>query len=158
MPAEAWPGAALGSCSRPIAVSPSAAAVAPLSPGAVLGVLSSSGDPTLPDAARTIVRERRVRAVALAYGGAAEDATVAIAATCAGAALAAGSRAQRTPLDPIVVARVVAEHLATRGVTDPGRLPNVRGARSRAHSRCSCRRNETAVRAPTIDRDPLPVA
>ena len=98
----------------------SAAAIAPLSPGAVLGVLSASGDPTLPDAARTIVRERRVRALALAYGGAAESAMVAIAATVAGAALAAGARSQRTPLDPIVVARVVAEHLATRGVTDPG--------------------------------------
>ena len=98
----------------------SAAAVTPLSPGAVLGVLSAGGDPTLPDAARTLVRERRVRALALAYGGAAEDATIAIAATCAGAALAAGSRAQRTMIDAIFVARVVAEHLTSRGVTDPG--------------------------------------
>jgi pyruvate ferredoxin oxidoreductase alpha subunit len=98
----------------------SSAAVAPLAPGAVLGVLSAGGDPTLPDAARTIVRERRVRALALAYGGAAEDVNLAIAATCAGAALAVGSRAQKTLLDGIHVARVVAEHLATRGITDAG--------------------------------------
>ena len=98
----------------------SAATVAPLSPGAVLAVLSPGGEPNLPDAARTIVRERRVRALALSFGGGAEDVTMAIAATCAGAALAAGARVQRTPIDPIVVARVVSEHLATRGVTDPG--------------------------------------
>lgn len=95
-------------------------AVAPLAPGAVLGVLSSGGDPALPDAARTIVRERRVRALALAYGGAAEDVTTAIAATCAGAALAVGARAQKTMLEPLHVARAVAEHLTGRGVADPG--------------------------------------
>jgi pyruvate ferredoxin oxidoreductase alpha subunit len=98
----------------------SSAAVAPLSPGAVLAVLSAGGEPTLPDAARTMVRERRVRALALAYGGAAEDATVALAATCAGAALAVGARAQRSMIDAVHVARAVAEHLATRGVVDPG--------------------------------------
>lgn len=98
----------------------SSAAVAPLSPGAVLGVLSVGGDPTLPDAARTIVRERRVRALALAYGGAAEDVNVAVAATCAGAALAVGARAQRTMLDAVHVARSVAEHLVSRGVRDAG--------------------------------------
>lgn len=98
----------------------SSAAVAPLAPGAVLGVLSAGGDPTLPDAARTIVRERRVRALALAYGGAAEDVSVAVAATCAGAALAVGARAQRTLVDSVHVARAVAEHLASRGVADPG--------------------------------------
>jgi hypothetical protein len=98
----------------------SAAAVAPLSPGAVLGVLSAGGDPALPDAARTIVRERRVRALSLAYGGASEDSTVAIAATCAGAALAAGSRAQRVMVDDVLVARVVAEHFKAAGLADPG--------------------------------------
>jgi pyruvate-ferredoxin/flavodoxin oxidoreductase len=98
----------------------SSAAVAPLSPGAVLGVLSAGGDPTLPDAARTVVRERRVRALALAYGGAAEDVNVAIAATCAGAALAVGARAQRTMLDAVHVARSVAEHLTSRGFGDAG--------------------------------------
>lgn len=98
----------------------SAATVAPLSPGAVLGVLSAGGDPNLPDAARTIVRERRVRALGLGYGGGGEDTTMAIAATCAGAALAAGARALRTLVDPVVVARVVAEHLTARGVTEPG--------------------------------------
>lgn len=97
----------------------SSAAVAPLSPGAVLGVLSAGGDPALPEAARTIVRERSVRALALACGGAADDAT-AIAATCAGAALAVGSRAQKALLDPTHVARAVAEHLTARGAVDPG--------------------------------------
>jgi pyruvate ferredoxin oxidoreductase alpha subunit len=100
----------------------SSAAVAPLFAGAVLGVLSAGGDPALPDAARTIVRERRVRALALAYGGlgSPEDVNVAIAATCAGAALAVGSRAQKVIIDPVHVARAVAEHLATRGITDAG--------------------------------------
>jgi pyruvate-ferredoxin/flavodoxin oxidoreductase len=98
----------------------SSSAVAPLAPGAVLAVLSAGGEPSLPDAARAIVRERRVRALALAYGGAAEDATIAVAATCAGAALAVGSRAQRALVDGVLVARTVAEHLTTRGVADPG--------------------------------------
>ncbi len=98
----------------------SASTIAPLAPGAVLAVLSGAGDPNLPDAARVLVRERRVRALPLAWGGAAEDATFAIAATCAGASLALGARVQRTMLDPIVVARLVAEDLTTRGVTDPG--------------------------------------
>ena len=98
----------------------SSAAVAPLAPGAVLGVLSAGGDPALPDAARTIVRERRVRALALAYGGAAEPASIAIAATCAGAALAVGARAQKTMLDGVQVARAVADHYANHGWTDAG--------------------------------------
>jgi pyruvate-ferredoxin/flavodoxin oxidoreductase len=98
----------------------SSSAVAPLAPGAVLGVLSSSGDPALPDAVRTVVRERRVRAFALAYGGAAEDRSIAIAASCAGAALAVGARAQKALLEPVHVARAVAEHLTARGVSDPG--------------------------------------
>jgi hypothetical protein len=95
-------------------------AVAPLAPGAVLGVLSAGGDPTLPDVARAIVRERRVRALALAYGGAAEPAAVAVAATCAGAALAVGARAQKTMLDGVQVARAVAEHYAHHGWNDAG--------------------------------------
>ena len=98
----------------------SSAAVASLAPGAVLGVLSASGDPTLPDAARTIVRERRVRALALAYGGAAEPTSMAVAATCAGAALAVGARAQKTMLDGVQVARAVADHYAHHGWTDAG--------------------------------------
>ncbi|MDB4935688.1 MAG: hypothetical protein JWP87_2660 [Labilithrix sp.] len=98
----------------------SSSAVAPLSPGAVLGVLSAGGEPALPDAARSIVRERRVRALALAYGGASEDTSMAIAATCAGAALAVGARAQRTIVDPVHVARAVAEHFTSRGVADAG--------------------------------------
>ena len=98
----------------------SSAAVAPLSPGAVLGVLSSGGDPTLPEAARTIVRERRVRALPLGYDAAAPGAAAAIAATCAGASLAVGARAQRSPLDGAQVAAAVAEHLTALGVIDPG--------------------------------------
>jgi hypothetical protein len=76
----------------------SSSAVAPLAPGAVLGVLSSGGDPTLPDAARTIVRERRVRA--LAYGGAAEDMTISVAATCAadGESRSASDRPRNPPV------------------------------------------------------------
>lgn len=97
----------------------SSEAVAPLSAGAVLGVLAAGGDPALPDAARNIVRERRARALALACGGSDADATLAIAATCAGAAVAAGSRAQRTIVDGVLVARVVSEHLLARGVTEP---------------------------------------
>lgn len=93
----------------------SSAAVAPLAPGAVLGVLSSGGEP-LPEAARAIVRERRVRALPLGYDAAGPDAAGSIAATCAGAALAVGARAQRSTLDGAEVARVVAEHLTTRGV------------------------------------------
>jgi pyruvate ferredoxin oxidoreductase alpha subunit len=97
----------------------SSAAVAPLAPGAVLGVLASGGDAGLPDAARTIVRERHVRALALAVSGDAADPITALAATCAGAALAVGSRARGASLEPAHVARAVAEHLAARGVADP---------------------------------------
>jgi len=93
-------------------------AVAPLVPGAVLGVLSASGEPALPDAARSIVRERRVRALSLAYGGQGGDPSLAAAATCAGAAVAVASRAQRTLVDGVLVARVVAEHLQARGLGD----------------------------------------
>ncbi|MBS2019129.1 MAG: hypothetical protein JST00_40050 [Deltaproteobacteria bacterium] len=99
----------------------SSAAVAPLTAGSVLGVLSSSGEPALPDAARNIVRERRARALALASGGGEGDHALSIAAACAGAALAAGSRAQRTILDGVLVARVVSETLLARGVTEPTR-------------------------------------
>jgi pyruvate-ferredoxin/flavodoxin oxidoreductase len=98
----------------------SSAAVAPLAPGAVLGVLSAGGEPALPDAARNMVRERHVRAVALAHGGAPEGNNEAIAATCAGAALAVGARAQRALIDGVFVERVVAEHLTARGVANPG--------------------------------------
>ena len=98
----------------------SSSSVAPLSPGAVLGVLSSGGDSTLPEAARAIVRERRVRALPLGYDGAAPGAAAAIAATCAGAALAVGARAQRSALDGAEVARIVGEQLTTVGVSDAG--------------------------------------
>jgi pyruvate ferredoxin oxidoreductase alpha subunit len=98
----------------------SSSAVAPLAPGAVLGVLSAGGEPNLPDAARAIVRERRVRALSLPYGGNAETAMMVIAATCAGAALAVGARANKALVDGVLVARVVAEHLTAAGVADPG--------------------------------------
>ena len=94
-------------------------AVTPLSAGAVLAVLSTGGDPALPDAARAVVRERRVRALALAAGGTDADPVIAAAATIAGAALAASSRATRHVLDGITVARVVGEQLQARGVPDP---------------------------------------
>jgi len=98
----------------------SSEAVAPLTAGAVLGVLTAGGDPALPDAARNIVRDRRARALPLAFGGAGADPASSAAATCAGAALAVGARAAKSPLDALAVARVVAEHLGARGVAEPG--------------------------------------
>jgi hypothetical protein len=71
----------------------------------------------LPDAARAIVRERRVRALPFALGssGAADGAqATTIAGTCAGAALAAASRSHRAPVDAALVARLVTEHLTGR--------------------------------------------
>lgn len=100
----------------------SSAAVAPLAPGAVLGVLSSGGEPSLPEAARAIVRERRVRALPFAYDGAAPGAAAAVAATCAGASLAVGARAQRARLDGAEISRIVTEVLTSREVRDPGPL------------------------------------
>jgi len=99
----------------------SSEAVAALVPGAVLGVLAASGDAGLPDAARSIVRERRVRALALPSG--ADDASgLAVAAACAGVALAVGSRAPRQRLDAALVTRVVVEHLTAQAVAEPQRL------------------------------------
>jgi hypothetical protein len=72
------------------------------------------------DGARALVRERRVRALVLGYGGAAEEEITALAATAAGAALAAGARLQKAPLEPLQAARAVAEQLAGRGIQEPG--------------------------------------
>ncbi|MBX3190297.1 MAG: hypothetical protein KF819_25080 [Labilithrix sp.] len=105
----------------------SASAVAPLAPGVVLGVVTAGSEPLLPDAARAVVREKRVRALPLACGGGEGDSAraVAFAATCAGAALAAGARprsaageAPRSALDGAAVARVVTEYFAARPGTD----------------------------------------
>lgn len=71
----------------------SAGAVVALADGALLGVLGAESSSALPEAARTIVRERRVRALPLAVGDGG------VAATCAGATLAVASRAFRTPLE-----------------------------------------------------------
>lgn len=99
----------------------SAGAVVPLAESAVLAVIG--GDPTgaLPDAARTIVRERRARVLPLALGGGGD---VAIAAVAAGAALAAAALALKTPIEGGAVARIVAESV-------PGSELDVDGQRAR---------------------------
>lgn len=86
-----------------------------LTAGAVLAVLGSAGDGALAlsDAARAVARDRRARVVALPAGGPGPSAA---AAACAGAALAIASRAQRSPLEPTEVARLVGEHLVARGL------------------------------------------
>jgi hypothetical protein len=94
----------------------SAGAVVALSDGAVLGVLG--GDPTgmLPEAARTIVRERRARVLPLAIGDSGAN-TSALAALAAGSALALASRALRSPLDGGAAARIVGESMPGADVT-----------------------------------------
>jgi hypothetical protein len=89
----------------------SAGAVVALHEGAVLGVLSAEPSGILPEAARTVVRERRARVLPLAIGAADErgDPAYAIAAVAAGAALAAASRALKTPIDGGAAARYVGD-------------------------------------------------
>lgn len=92
-------------------------AVAKLEAGSVLAVLTDGdGQGVLPEAARAIVRERRARALSLPLSPVDGDVTSALAAACAGAALAAASRGQRAPLEGALVAEVVREHLGSRGV------------------------------------------
>jgi hypothetical protein len=93
-------------------------AVSQLSPGAVLGVLSPASDAavTLPDAARGVAREKRVRILPIPTGSAGLDAGVALAAACAGASLAAAQRAQKTTVDPVHVARAVSAYFHARNV------------------------------------------
>ena len=76
-----------------------------LAEGSVLGVL---GDGALPDAARSLVRERRARVMTLAPSNDPQG----IAATLAGASLAAASRAARSAIDGALVARLIAEHFS----------------------------------------------
>ncbi len=85
----------------------SAGAVVPLPDNSVLGVLGADPTGLLPDAARTVVRERRARVLPLAVGETASPA--ALAAVAAGAALAVAARALKTPLDGGIAARVVKE-------------------------------------------------
>jgi pyruvate-ferredoxin/flavodoxin oxidoreductase len=87
----------------------SAGAVVPLSDGAVLVVVGSDPSAVLPEAARTVVRERRARVLPLALGEGATPQLVS--AACAGAALATASKAMKMPLDPGAVASVVGDEL-----------------------------------------------
>ncbi|MBX3229342.1 MAG: hypothetical protein KIT84_18020 [Labilithrix sp.] len=92
----------------------SAGAVVALSDGAVLAVLGMDPTGVLPEAARTVVREKRARVLPIALGEAALSVT--IAAACAGVALAAAARVLKTPLDGASVARIVGESLGGDGV------------------------------------------
>lgn len=83
----------------------SAGAVVPLPDNSVLAVLGSDPAGVLPEAARTVVRERRARVLPLPIGEGASS----LAAVAAGAALAAASRALSAPLDGGAAARVVTE-------------------------------------------------
>lgn len=85
----------------------SAGAVVPLSDGAVLAVVGADPSAVLPEAARTVVREKRARVLPIALGDGATPQLVS--AACAGAALAAASKALKTPIDGGAAARVVAE-------------------------------------------------
>jgi pyruvate ferredoxin oxidoreductase alpha subunit len=88
-----------------------AGAVSALAEGAVLGVVGSEPTGVLPEAARTVVRERRARVLPLATGGGGEgtDATQAVA---AGAALAVAARVLKSPLDGNAAARIVMETMS----------------------------------------------
>ncbi len=88
----------------------SAGAVVPLPEGAVLGVLGIEPSGALPEAARTMVRERRARVLPLATGDGPKPAA-AIAAVAAGAALALASRTSKTALDANAAARLVMESM-----------------------------------------------
>ncbi|MBX3215947.1 MAG: hypothetical protein KF850_28160 [Labilithrix sp.] len=98
----------------------SAGAVVPLPDGAVLGVLGADPSGVLPEAARTVVRERRARVLPLAVGDAASG-TSALAAAAAGAALAAASRALRSPLDGGTASRLVSESIPGADAEASGR-------------------------------------
>lgn len=85
-----------------------AGAVVPLPEGAVLGVFGGDPSGTLPEAVRTVVRERRARVLPLAMDG---GGTPALAAVAVGAALAAASRALKTAIDGGAAARLTMESL-----------------------------------------------
>jgi pyruvate-ferredoxin/flavodoxin oxidoreductase len=86
----------------------SAGAVVPLAEGAVLGVLGTDPTASLPEAARTVVRERRARVLPLALGDVKPTEASLVAVAC-GAALAVASRALKIPLDGGAAARIVAD-------------------------------------------------
>jgi pyruvate-ferredoxin/flavodoxin oxidoreductase len=88
----------------------SAGAVVPLSEGAVLGVLGADPTGALPEAARTVVRERRARVLPLPSGEGGLTAA-AVAAVAAGSILALASRVLRSPLDGNAAARIVTESM-----------------------------------------------
>lgn len=85
----------------------SAGAVVPLEDGAVLAVIGVDPTGVLPEAARTVVREKRARVLPIALGE--SPSATAVSAACTGAALAAASKALKAPLDGAAVARIVAE-------------------------------------------------
>lgn len=80
-------------------------AVTALAPGGVLAVLGGGSD--VPDGTKAIVRERRARILPLPTSEG-DDAS-AIAAACAGAAVAVASRTTRAAIDPGEVARLVGD-------------------------------------------------
>jgi pyruvate ferredoxin oxidoreductase alpha subunit len=97
----------------------SAGAVVPLAAGAILGVLGADEAGTLPEAARTVVRERRARVLPLSLGeGKPTDGAFVAAAT--GAALAVASRILKTPLDGGAAAKIVSESLPEADATTIG--------------------------------------
>lgn len=106
-----------------------AGAVAALGEGAVLAVLTQGGDSAnlLPDAARALVREKRVRVLPLPVGHD-SDPALAVGASLAGASLAVASRAAKAPIDGASVAAAVTEHFVARGQE----AATAAGARARA--------------------------
>ncbi|HVJ91498.1 MAG TPA: hypothetical protein VM580_16960, partial [Labilithrix sp.] len=99
----------------------SAGAVVPLPEGAVLGVIGPEPTGTLPEAARTVVREREARVLPLAIG---DGGAMGFAAASAGAALAVASHTLKAALDAAAVAGVVAGSL-------PGPEAEAHGQRAR---------------------------
>lgn len=120
----------------------SAGAVVPLPDGAVLGVLGADPSGVLPEAARTVVRERRARVLPLAVGDGASGAD-ALAAAAAGAALAAASRALRSPIDGAAAARLVVAG-----------LPNAGGEASAEVARRAFEATRDVLSAPRDEPDP----
>jgi hypothetical protein len=105
----------------------SAGAVSALAEGAVLGVVGAEPTGILPEAARTVVRERRARVLPLATGGgggADGGTSEATQAAIAGAALAVASRVLKSPLDGAAAARIVMEAM-------PGPNAEIAGQRAR---------------------------
>jgi pyruvate-ferredoxin/flavodoxin oxidoreductase len=128
----------------------SAGAVVPLPEGAVLGVFGVEPSGALPEAARTMVRERRARVLPLATGDA--KATSALAAVAAGAALALASRALKAPLDGSAAARAVMEGM-------PGPDAEAAGQRGRSAFEATCDVLAAAARPePDPSKGPIGVA